>query len=138
MRRREFIIMVGSTVVEAGPVGALAQPGVPLIGFLGSSSEAQTIEQIAALRRGLAETGLTEGRDIALEFRWAQGQYDRLPLSASDLVRRAVKVIVAQAPPAALAAKQATSQIPIVFVVGFDPVRAGLVDSLNRPGGNAT
>ena len=109
-----------------------------MIGYLSSLSEAQVAAQLAAFRRGLSEVGYLEGRNIAIDFRWAEGQYERLPGMARELVSRRVSIIVAQAPPAALAAKAATAEIPIVFVVGFDPVGAGLVASLNRPGGNAT
>jgi putative tryptophan/tyrosine transport system substrate-binding protein len=109
-----------------------------MIGYLSSLSEAQVAAQLAAFRRGLSEVGYLEGRNIAIDFRWAEGQYERLPGMARELVSRRVSIIVAQAPPAALAAKAATAEIPIVFVVGFDPIGAGLVASLNRPGGNAT
>src|SRR6185312_2256090 len=89
-------------------------------------------------RRGLAEVGFSDGKKVAIDFRWAEGRYERLPAMAKELVKRPVALIVAQAPPAALAAKAATAAIPIVFVVGFDPVGAGLVASMNKPGGNAT
>jgi len=111
---------------------------MPVIGFLGTSSEAQTRAQVAAFRRGLIEMGFAEGKNVAIDFRWAGGQYDRLPTMAAELVARPVAIIAAQAPPAALSAKAATTTIPIVFVVGFDPAAAGLVGSLNRPGGNVT
>jgi putative ABC transport system substrate-binding protein len=111
---------------------------MPTVGYLSSLSEAQVAAQVSAFRRGLNEVGYLEGRNIAIEFRWAEGQYERLPGMARELVSRGVSVIVAQAPPAALAAKAATAEIPIVFVVGFDPIGSGLVASLNKPGGNAT
>jgi putative ABC transport system substrate-binding protein len=137
MRRRDFLgAVVGAS---SWPLVASAQPsGIPTIGYLSSLSEAQVAAQLAAFRRGLSEVGYLEGRNIAIDFRWAEGQYERLPGMARELVSRRVSIIVAQAPPAALAAKAATAEIPIVFVVGFDPVGAGLVASLNRPGGNAT
>src|SRR5436305_737909 len=138
MQRRDFITLVGRAAV-AWPLAAKAQPsGVPTIGYLSSLSEAQVVAQSAAFRRGLSEVGYFEGRNVAIDFRWAEGQYERLPAMARELVSRPVSIIVAQAPPAALAAKAATAEIPIVFVVGFDPIGAGLVTSLNRPGGNAT
>jgi putative ABC transport system substrate-binding protein len=101
-------------------------------------SEAQVLPQLNAFRRGLSETGFAEGRNVEIAYRWAEGQYQRLPAMAAELVSRPASVILAQAPPAALSAKAVTASIPIVFVVGFDPVAAGLVTDLNRPGGNAT
>jgi len=137
MKRREFITLLGGAA--AWPLGARAQqPEMPLIGFLGTGSEAGTVGQVPAFRRGLNEMGFVEGRNTAIEFRWAQGEYKRLPAMAAELVRHPVTLIVAQAPPAALSAKAATGTIPIVFVVGLDPVAIGLVARLNRPGGNAT
>jgi len=111
---------------------------MPVIGYLSTLSEMQVARPLAAFRRGLNETGFTEGHNVRLEYRFAEGQYQRLPAMAAELVRHPVSLILAQAPPAALAARAATANIPIVFVVGFDPVGAGLVASLNRPGGNAT
>ena len=136
MRRREFITLLGG--VATMPFAAFAQQQIPVIGFLSASSEAAVAGQLSAFRRGLGETGFIEGRNVAIEYRWAEGQYQRLPAMAAELVARPVSLILAQAPPAALAAKVATANIPIVFVVGFDPVGAGLVTDLSKPGGNAT
>lgn len=134
MRRREFIKVVGSTA--AWPLVARAT-SMPVIGFLSSLSQAEN-QLIAAWRRGLSETGYDEGKNVTIESRYAEGKYDRLAGFAAEFVRRPVDLIVAQAPPAALAAKVATTTIPIVFIVGLDPVAAGLVASLNQPGGYAT
>jgi ABC-type uncharacterized transport system substrate-binding protein len=137
MRRREFITLLGGAV--AVPVAARGQQSsMPVVGFLSAVSEAATVKHQVQFRRGLRETGFVPGQNVAIEYRWAEGQYDRLPGMAADLVRRKVDVIVTQAPPAALAARTATTTIPIVFAVGIDPVAAGLVESFNRPGGNAT
>jgi putative ABC transport system substrate-binding protein len=135
MRRREFIALAGGAAA-VWPLSSGAQSGVPVIGFVGSSSPA--VSFAAALRQGLKETGYIEGQNIAIEFRWSEGDYSRLPAFAADLVSRGVAVIVAGGPPAARAAKAATSTIPIVFTSGDDPVRIGLVPSLNSPGGNIT
>ncbi len=137
MRRREFLGLVGWAAAWPSATHA-QQAAIPIIGYLSGLSETQAALQLSAFRRGLSEFGFVESRTVAMEFRWADGQFDRLPAMAADLVRRPVNLILAQTPQAALAAKAATTVIPIVFVVGFDPVAGGLVTSLARPGGNIT
>jgi len=139
MKRREFIVLLGGAAT-AWPLAARAQQSpMPVVGFMSARSPEDSAHLVAAFRRGLGDSGFIEGQNVAIEFRWAHGQYDRLPALADELVRRQVNVLVAVGgEPSPLAAKRATSTIPIVFGIGSDPVSIGLVESFSRPGGNVT
>jgi putative ABC transport system substrate-binding protein len=138
MRRREFISLSVGAAISWPLAGRAQQSAIPVIGFLGGAEPVGYAPQIKALRLGLGDYGYVEGQNIAIEYRWAEGRYDRLPALAADLVRRKVAIIVTQGTPAAIAAKRATNTIPIVMAIVGNPIETGIVASLARPGGNIT
>src|SRR6516165_12048642 len=139
MRRRDFIKGVSGSAITWPLTARAQQPALPVVGFLGTTTPNDFASRVAAFREGLKEVGYVEGQNVVIEYRWPEGNYDRLAMLAADLVHRRVAVIAAVGgDPSPVAAKAATSTIPIVFAVGSDPVGIGLVESFNRPGGNVT
>lgn len=138
MRRREFITLLGSAAVTLPLVARAQQPMMQVIGFLNLASAAQSAERVRAFRQGLSDTGYVEGRNVIIEYRWAEGQYGRLPELAAELVRRRVTLIATTGVATTRAAKNASTNIPIIFYIGGDPIAYGLVASFSRPGGNLT
>ena len=138
IRRREFIALLGGAAGAWSSTARAQQAAMPVVGFMSSGSPGPLRRQIAAVHEGLKEAGYVDGQNVMLEWRFAEGQLDRFPAFAAELVRRQVAVLIATSPAGALAAKQATTTIPIVFSVGDDPIKSGIVDSLHRPGGNLT